>query len=115
MACNCPDCVPRDSELGRQVQAARKRAEGLLLSFLTERQQEQAANGWFELIGSDGETYRIELGAYSGNVLEFRKGVPYRRWCCYPNYRSPVPTADLILGQVLALRTDAVRFKRIAR
>lgn len=107
--CNCPMCNPRGQD-------SQKRAEELLLSFLDERQQEQLRKyGQFEVVGSDGQTYLIETGDYSGNVMLMKGGRAMRRYCCYPRFCETVPLADLILGQVLALKTDARRFVQIAR
>ena len=100
---------------------ATERAEELLKSVIGE---EAYANrqryGWFEIVGSDGNTYRIGRGFIS-NVWRMDG-----RSCCvqikpqlhrgmdgYQQYRFP-PEADHHLAQVMLLKTDAKKFRRIS-
>lgn len=90
-------------------------SRSLLLSFLTETQQHDVTtSGVFEVVGSDGKTYRIETNDYSGNIYRVEDG---RRFCCYPQPTRPgqkLPLNDMLLGQFLALVTNAPYFLRIA-
>jgi hypothetical protein len=106
MPCNCPQCKPHAG--------SNQRALDLLFSYLTERQQVDCnREGYFEMKGSDGHTYRIHTNTYSGNVVRMTPPGRRKSFCCYPN-ATHLPLADLILGQYLALTTDAARFVRTA-
>lgn len=108
--CLCSLCTPRPDP------PAALRAQSLLSSFLDDTQREQLrTKGNFEVIGSDGVTYLIHATFASGNVVQLDKnGRPYKTWCCYPSYYPRrIPVADLVLGQVLALKTDAKGFRRV--
>lgn len=108
--CTCELCA------GYATGDAERRARDLLLSFLDERQKEELrTTGMFHLVGSDGFTYRIGCTDYSGNVIQYVNGNATRSLCCYPRYTvGQVPIADRILGQFLALKTEATRFVAVA-
>lgn len=83
-------------------------AEELLTSMLTEDQRQSwRLNGYFEVIGSHGTLYRLHRGI-AGNVEWLTPdGESGGRLCAHPTMReSWLPTADVLLAQLLALRTD---------
>ena len=95
---------------------ATARGEELLLSMLDENQREALRqDSMFAVIGSHGTVYRIRWGT-SGNVDWIKPdGSVGGRLCAHPSMReSWLPTADVMLAQVLALRTDEREFCRVA-
>ena len=114
MTCQCETCAPIDY----RVKAEReKRAEELFLSFLTKEQKESLAEcGFFEVTGSDGDIYRIFTYSHSGNILWLRPPGVGRYICCYPQrpMSGYLPRFDRILGQMLAIQTDAKNFLKVA-
>jgi hypothetical protein len=106
-------------ERDRAQQAVTERAEALLCSLLSEPQrQAYRLHGTFEVIGSEGTVYRIHRGT-AGNVewrhLDGRSG---GRLCAHPTLYCDgggrLPTADVMLAQMLALSTDELHFLRTA-
>lgn len=95
---------------------AERRAEGLLRSWLTEKQTaDLEKNGWFDVRvpSSDGSsrTYRIRRGV-AGNVsLLGPDGRAVKSFCAHPD---GVPSPDVMLSQKLMLETNEDMFLRIA-
>lgn len=96
----------------RERQAARDRAEELLILMLSEEQQQsRRENGWFAVRGStSGKVYRIRAGQVS-NVDEMDGNEVAARHCAHP---PQVPDADAHLAQMLLLATDEDQFLRVA-
>lgn len=95
---------------------AEDRATELLLSMLTPEQRASfLADKRFDLVGSDGTRFRIEHGV-AGNVAWLKPdGTVGGRLCAHPDMAQTwLPTADVMLGQLLALTTDAAEFVRVA-
>lgn len=99
-----------------QVQAAKERAERLLLARLPERQRRQRKKeGFFDVKGSAGRLYRIHTGTH-GNVRELERQADgtlraIASLCCQPR---AVPEADAHLAQYLWLKHDEETFRRVA-
>jgi hypothetical protein len=92
-------------------EAAQKRAERLLISCLSSDQVRQyLEHGYFETAVND-KVYRIKTGR-SGNVELMVDGKPKFRYCAHPN--SYTPDQDVMLSQLLMLRTDEAQFLKIA-
>lgn len=86
-------------------------AKRLLVSHLTKTQQEDFIDsGAFNVVGSDGKTYRVSTVLGDFNVST-PVGITY---CTHADARFNCPKYDEILAQVLLLRADAAAFKRIA-
>jgi hypothetical protein len=82
---------------------AERRAEALLWNWLSPRQREQyRLHGWFDVVTSDGNRYRIRLG----RVVQL--GASRSAYCI----EAPpwVPAADQLLAKKLLLETDERRF-----
>ena len=98
-----------------QRAASTARARELLLSLLTPEQVAMfAAHDYFELVGSDGGTYRIRLGV-AGNVRLLEEGEEVEHLCCHAptsvrddngTFLGTLPKEDVMVGQLLMLRTD---------
>ncbi|HZD69289.1 MAG TPA: hypothetical protein VFA45_10360 [Actinomycetes bacterium] len=88
--------------LARQ-RRAKKRAEALLLSWLSPRQLAQyRVHGWFDVLTPGGNRYRIRPGRVVR--LDVRR-------CSYCIEATPwVPAADQMLAKKLLLETDERRF-----
>ena len=63
--------------------------------------------GLIMLTGSDDHNYRLTFGT-SGNIYRHEGGDTFSEWCCHPEDFSC--TEDCLLGQALALTTNAHRF-----
>lgn len=103
----------------RQRRAARARA--LLNFFLTpEQRKSMETNGYVDLVGSEGTHYQVQTGWYEDNVRWIDgKGIGQGGFCCHPRRTSEMsggslPREDLILGQILALRTNEKHFLKVA-
>jgi len=84
------------------------RADALLHEVLDNNQrQELADTGIVTVRGSLGGEYRIKLGR-SGNVTRVVNGEAVERLCIHPNI--DVPDADVVVSQVLMLRTNEAAF-----
>lgn len=95
---------------------AMNRAEELLLSLLSEEQQESYRHDQlFTVIGSHGTLYRIRYGV-SGNIEWLRPdGEVGGRLCAHPTMVNDwLPVPDVLLSQVLALTTDERAFLQLA-
>ena len=91
----------------RERVLATARGEELLLSMLDENQREAyRQDNVFAVIGSHGTLYRIRHGT-SGNVEWIKPDGSFGgRLCAHPSmHESWLPTEDVMLAQVLALRT----------
>jgi hypothetical protein len=94
--------------------AADKRAERLLLQFLSSDQEVQyRASRYFEVLSKDGmRRYRIRRG-WAGNVTVIDpKGREVEQLCIHPNVS--VPPEDNLLAQKLLLEADEEKFRRTA-
>lgn len=120
--------IERDADLEQRRQAAREaaaaheaaeeRARELLLSLLPEDQKDPyRLTGVFEIIGSHGTRYRIRRGV-AGNIdwLDADGHVGGNLCCHAPQGGGDrwIPTADVMVGQLLALKTDEPAFLRVA-
>lgn len=95
---------------------AESRGSDLLLSLLPEDQREAyRLSGEFELIGSHGGRYRIRRGT-AGNIDWLNDaGDVAGCLCAHPTMRDGwLPTADVMLAQMLALTADEAEFVRLA-
>jgi hypothetical protein len=82
---------------------SQRRAEALLMSWLSPRQREQyRLHGWFDVVTRGGNRYRIR----AGRVV--RLGAQRAAYCI----EAPpwVPAADQLLAKKLLLETDERRF-----
>jgi hypothetical protein len=103
-----------EQELAR-VSAVR-RADTLLLSLLSEEQQQAyRQHGSFEVIGSAGGRYRINQGSV-GNVQWIDEhDQAAGRLCAHPDMDEDwLPDGDVALAQLLALTTDERAFLNVA-
>lgn len=104
-------------------EAARTRAEGLLRTVLNEQQWDSyQRERHFELITQSGRLYRIRRGV-SHNVELIENDEPLESYCAHPNtavysddqkFLGNMPAEDVVVAQVLALRTDEEGFRRTA-
>src|SRR5574340_1205418 len=70
------------------------------------------AKGYFEVVGSDGPTYRIHRG-YQQNVERLGvDGRPVERLCAHG--RTTMPDEDHMLAQKLWLMADEAAFRAVA-
>lgn len=102
---------------------ARARAEETLRAVLDPEQWESwQREQRFELITQSGQRYRIRRGV-SGNVRLIEDGEEREALCAHPptvvldeegRYVGTMPTEDVVIAQVLALRTDEEAFRRTA-
>lgn len=103
--------VEAERKRDRDRKEAEKRAEMLLLSCLTDAQQAQyKAHGYFETDVSD-KVYRIKKGR-TGNVELIDGGKAKYRYCAHPDKWTP--DQDVMLSQLLMLKTDEQRFLNTA-
>lgn len=100
--------VPQDN--------AADRAESLLLSMLDPRQRMTYNQHRFvEVIGSEGGYYRVWMTSPAGNVQLVHPGKILARpgaYCAHPP--QVIPMADMILAQLLYLRTNEAGFLAVA-
>ena len=94
------------------------RARELLESLLTLQQLTSWRNrGYFEFRGSAGTCYRLYDAGYSFNIHWIRSdGLTGGVLCAYPKRHKgeKLPTADLYIGQFLALVTNEEAFLDVA-
>ena len=107
----------------RRRELASERAEQLLKTILTEDQWvswERDKN--FELITQSGRRYRIRRGV-SHNVQLVEDDFETESLCAHPaisvwsedgGLLGKIPAEDVVVAQVLALRTDEEGFRRVA-
>ena len=97
----------------REARAADKRAKALLGRHLTRSQRETLRAGFFDLIGQDGQTYRVESGSCQNVWRLDAERVKSTQFClvakgiCIPNF-------DLMLIHKLMLELDMDGFMRVA-
>lgn len=113
--------ITATEELLRIEREARERrakaefvAEKLLLSALTDEQQEQYRRSkYFEVTSKTSRRrYRISYG-WAGNVFVFdEKGRNVEKLCIHPSVQVPVP--DHLLAQKFMLESDEEGFRRTA-
>jgi hypothetical protein len=95
---------------------AQSRAVELLVSLLPPEQVTVfREHGHFEITGSHGTRYRVNEGV-SGNIEWLRPtGEVGGRLCAHPTMQDGwLPTADVMLSQLLALTADEREFLRLA-
>jgi hypothetical protein len=98
-------------QISAEREAARLRAEELLLTMLTAEQIVQyRAHGCFETPIND-KIYRIRRGR-TNNVELLEDGKAKYRYCVHPESWTPDP--DVMLVQLLMLHTDEAEFLRLA-
>lgn len=109
----------RAAESERRRQSASEQAKELLFRYLDPVNQHRYEHfNYIEFEGSDGRTYRLSTGTYTGNIFIIEDGATASRWCAHgpiydPEGRS-IPIADMILTQMIALKTDAAAVMAIA-
>jgi hypothetical protein len=103
LACCLLEPIRRTKATLARRRQAQRRAEALLLGWLSSDQRKQyQAHGWFEVTTPRGYRYRI----VRGGVLRLDpRGSAY---CIEAT--SPVPAADEMLANKLLLETDERRF-----
>jgi hypothetical protein len=105
--------VPEPSSPTRE-----ERAHDLLLSVLDSSQQQSlSANGYFDVLGSDGNTYR--MGPRQTPALLNSKKRVMQQYCVSLRpeglCRVQYPPEDLYVALTLMIQLDAARFLSIAR
>ena len=79
-----------------------------LRELLTERQKRSLFRfGHFDVIGSDGQKYRLYFSVHS-NIGVVKKGKVMRGWCY--NLGDSIPIGDTLIGQLLMIETNAPEF-----
>lgn len=98
----------------QEHRAATDRATELLTSLLNEEQLATLrSHGYFDVIGSKGNRYRIRTSGQSGNVdLMGEDNVRELSYCAHPPEMLPDPDAHV--AQMLTLVTDEDAFVRTA-
>lgn len=95
-----------------EKEKAKKRAEELLLSFLTPEQRDELERlNHFHLIVGERK-YRIKRGRSRNIELLDASGKPVEKLCAHP--RDYIPDADTMLAQKLMLETDEEAFLKMA-
>jgi hypothetical protein len=103
LACCLLEPIRRTKAALARRRQARRRAEALLLGWLSPDQRRQyQAHGWFEVTTTRGYRYRVLRG---GVIRLDPRGSAY---CIEAT--SPVPAADEMLANKLLLETDERRF-----
>lgn len=101
----------RQRQREEHARVIRERAEETLALLLTDEQLEDwRRTSSFRLITQAGHVYRIRRGI-AGNVDLIEGDETVERLCAHP---YGVPHEDVVIAQVLALRTDEVGFRRTA-
>lgn len=98
-----------------RVQTANDRARVLLTKLLTEEQREDYfRTGTFVVVGSEGHSFRLSGSDWVGNVTHFDEFGPIADYCATPRLYDSVgyrlPMNDVLIGQMLALKTDEKHF-----
>lgn len=103
-------CAARDA---RQMGKAQKRARALLHRHLTREQRWTLRVGYFDVVGQDGRTYRVENGSCQNvwALEDGRKGTNY----CIVAAGTRIPTYDMMLAQKVMLECDLAHFMSVAR
>lgn len=93
------------AERSADVKAASKRAKELLISWLSpEQKQQYEAHGYFDVIGSSGNRYRIEEGRQQNVYRLGHSGHRREGYCFLPS--GGLAYGDCMLAQKLALESD---------
>jgi len=103
-----------EMERQKKVKAeAEERALAILLFHLDAEQRiDYLSKGQFFLIAKSGRKYRLTKGTH-GNVFMHENGRDVERFCIQPNMHG-LPLNDVVLSQVLMLRTNEEEFRKIA-
>jgi hypothetical protein len=98
----------------QRVEAARARAEELLLRFLSPAQREAYESGaeGFEVIGSAGSRFLITRRPIANITVLSPEGDPVANLCVHPG--GGLPSADVYLAQKLGLETDERTYVQLA-
>lgn len=103
-----------------EMQSARNRAEKLLLRLLTPEQQgTYRRRGYFHIVGSEGDKFQIFCDSLLGNVSLLDDHLNrVADYCAHPRPYDlagrGIPIYDLLIGQMLALKTNQMDFIRTA-
>jgi len=97
------------------AERAKRRAEELLMRFLTpEQQRVYKQYGHIFVCGKSGTNYRISRNSIAGNIHQLdKKGNPIARYCAHVPY-GEVPDPDNHLTQLLMLKHHEEDFLRVA-
>jgi hypothetical protein len=106
--------VKRFAELEAKRKAASLRAEHLLFTILTPSQVRQYTDDAYVEQEIDGRIYRLHCNSRSGNVILLEDGKPKFKYCAHPIDAHDVPMPDVLLSQLLMLKTDEQAFLKIA-
>lgn len=111
----------REAEVAREAANA-VASETLRLLLSEEQWASWEANAWFDEVLPSGAVYRLHRGV-SGNVRHTPAGRRRESLCAHPSthvqdddgeFLGLLPTVDVVIAQVLALRTDEEGFRRVA-
>jgi hypothetical protein len=114
-----PPETPQEKAEREKRQAARKaaetRAERLLFTILTPSQVKQYTDDRFfdVTIPATGRIYRLRHGR-SMNVELIEAGKPKIKFCAHPHNAYEVPVPDVLLSQLLMLKSSEQAFLQIA-
>lgn len=97
----------------KDEQKAQKRAKALLGRHLTREQRETLRAGFFDLIGQDGQTYRVEKGSCQNVWRLDCDGQKSTQFCVVPD-GVHIPNFDLMLIHKLMLELDIAGFMKVA-
>jgi len=98
-----------DRRLAQRNQA-RDRAKELLRACLTEEQRSDMDRyGRFEVVGSNGGRYQLNISSYSGNIYSVDAHGGFGGCLC-AHGRDDLPLADHLLLQKLAIESDEAKF-----
>ena len=103
-----------EEERRKQNEAlANKRSLAILSHHLTDEQrQEYIIKRLFHFEAKSGRVYRLQEGTH-GNVFAVENGKDVERFCIQPS-DSRLPKPDVVLAQLLMLKTNEEEFRRIA-
>lgn len=94
--------------------AASMRAEHLLFTILTPSQVKQFRDDMYVEQEIGGRIYRLHGNSRSGNVVLMENGKPKFKYCAHPKDAHDVPIQDVLLSQLLMLKTNEQEFLRLA-
>ena len=106
--------VKRELEHQAKRKAASLRAESLLFTILTPAQVRQYTDDACFDVEVNGRVYRLACNSRSGNVTLLEKGKPKFKYCAHPHDAHDVPIPDVLLSQLLMLKSNETEFLRIA-
>ena len=97
-----------------QQAAAKLKAEKLLFTILSPTQVKQYTDdGYFE-INVGGRIYRLHANSRSMNVVLMEQGKPKIKFCAHPWQAADLPIPDVLVSQLMMLRTDEAQFLKTA-